>query len=70
LAIAYASIPTFRFIMDILRIHAMAIHIQNIPKNTLKNTTGRIITNAGNPESEELLLQFEEYWQYPDLQQE
>jgi len=56
--------------MDILRIHAMAIHIQNIPKNTLKNTTGRIITNAGNPESEELLLQFEEYWQYPDLQQE
>ena len=56
--------------MDLLRIHAMTIQIKNIPKNTLKNTTGRIIAIAGNPESEKLLEQFEEYWQYPDLQQE
>jgi len=56
--------------MDLLRIIATTIHIQNIPKNTLTNTTGRIIAIAGNPESEILLEQFEEYWQYPDLQQE
>lgn len=32
----------------------MTQHMQNIPKNTLKNTTGRIIAIAGNPVLETL----------------